>query len=397
MHLSKRQMRSLHKLGELKAAATIETDGLRARCREIRSPGPMRLPRRTSSGPRLAGFLVSTAAVLAWRPRRARRLPTTSRWATPTRAGREPATTTSRTASAATSPSRQLIDPQLPGTTSAWPPAAGRRPRHIDRSGQNGNADAGSIRLGADTEYVSISIGGNDAGFTDVLLECGQPASRSRTAMPAVDGAQDTINNMLPGRSTASTTRSARRRRTPRDVVGYPRIFNGEDCNAATFFNEGEMNRLNQTADLLADVDAGAGAGARLRFADARGASSATRPATTRVAQRPLNPTGESFHPNKLGHDSYEGIVGSALLAQAAPTDVRGPNGRIAFTRGPAGARTSSRSTATAASRNLTSTSRCRRRPRLLARRHEDRLRKRPRRRQRDLHGERRRHRDVSS
>ena len=34
-------------------------------------------------------------------------------------------------------------------------------------------------------------------------------------------------------------------------VVGYPRIFQGEDCNAFTWFSPAEETRLNQTADLL--------------------------------------------------------------------------------------------------------------------------------------------------
>ena len=33
--------------------------------------------------------------------------------------------------------------------------------------------------------------------------------------------------------------------------MGYPRIFNGEDCNAATWFSPAEETRLNATADLL--------------------------------------------------------------------------------------------------------------------------------------------------
>ena len=34
-------------------------------------------------------------------------------------------------------------------------------------------------------------------------------------------------------------------------VVGYPRIFNGTDCNALTWFSPTEESRLNSTADLL--------------------------------------------------------------------------------------------------------------------------------------------------
>ena len=45
------------------------------------------------------------------------------------------------------------------------------------------------------------------------------------------------------------------RARTRRVVVlGYPRIFMGEDCNAGTFFSGDDMTRLNATADILRNV-----------------------------------------------------------------------------------------------------------------------------------------------
>jgi hypothetical protein len=31
-------------------------------------------------------------------------------------------------------------------------------------------------------------------------------------------------------------------------VLDYPRLFNGEDCNALTWFSPSEETRLNQTA-----------------------------------------------------------------------------------------------------------------------------------------------------
>ena len=80
--------------------------------------------------------------------------------------------------------------------------------------------------------YVTISVGGNDAGFADVLTDC----RRSRLAQRlqrCVDGERSYVNNTLPG--ALSTLYAAIRANAPNAkvvVVGYPRLFNGEDCNA---------------------------------------------------------------------------------------------------------------------------------------------------------------------
>lgn len=88
--------------------------------------------------------------------------------------------------------------------------------------------------LSATTAYVSISVGGNDAGFADVLTECALPGWMSN-CNGAIDKAQAYINNTLPG--ALSTLYASIRSKAPNAkvvVVGYPRIFNGEDCNAGT-------------------------------------------------------------------------------------------------------------------------------------------------------------------
>ena len=294
------------------------------------------------AGRRLAGFLASTAGVLALAA------PASSPAADYVALGRllrerdgNARLLRRRTASAATSPTRQLIDPQLPGTP-LLAACGGAQTTHIDLNGQQPATRQQVDRaLGPNTEYVSISIGGNDAGFTDVLLECGQPAFYGADCDEAVDDAQDTIRNTLPGR--LDRVYNAIRARAPNarvTIVGYPRIFNGEDCNAATFFSEGEMTRLNQTADLLADTTRARAQAHGFGFADSRGAFLGHATCDDVEWLNGLsNPTGESYHPNKLGHSNgYGGIVRAALLAQAAPTDAAGPNGRIAFTRGPSGA-----------------------------------------------------------
>ena len=106
----------------------------------------------------------------------------------------------------------------------------------------------------ATTAIVTITIGGNDAGFSDVIVECAKPSWASNCA-GRVTTAQNFINNTLPGR--LNSVYSAIDSRAPSAtvvVLGYPRVFMGEDCNAGTFFSGDDMTRLNATADILRNV-----------------------------------------------------------------------------------------------------------------------------------------------
>jgi lysophospholipase L1-like esterase len=168
------------------------------------------------------------------------------------------------------------------------------------------------------TRYVTVSVGGNDAGFAGVLTECAQPGWMSNCD-GAINTAQAYINNTLP--AALATLYSSIRTKAPSArvvVVGYPRVFNGEDCNAATFFSPAEETRLNQTADLLN--------GKLSVAASARGfgfANPTSRFVGHAVCDSPewlnglSNPIGESYHPNQLGHASGYVPVVSALLTGA--------------------------------------------------------------------------------
>ena len=170
--------------------------------------------------------------------------------------------------------------------------------------------------LSSTTRYVTISVGGNDAGFSSVITECAMPGWMSNCD-GKVNTAQSFINNTLPGR--LSTLYAAIRSRAPSAVVvvtGYPRLFQGEDCNAATFFSPAEETRLNQTADLLnAKLSAAA---------SARGFTFANP--TSRFIGHAVcddvewlnglsNPISESYHPNRAGQSSgYTPIVSPLLV-----------------------------------------------------------------------------------
>ncbi len=169
--------------------------------------------------------------------------------------------------------------------------------------------------LSTSTSYVSISVGGNDAGFASVLTECAQPGWMSN-CNGAIDNAQNIINNTLPSR--LATLYSSIRSKAPNAkvvIVGYPRIFNGEDCNAGTWFSPAEETRLNYTSDLLNGKMSTAASNAGFTFA------SVTTPFVGHaVCDNPewinglSSPVSESYHPNKTGQSSgYTPVVSPKL------------------------------------------------------------------------------------
>ena len=170
--------------------------------------------------------------------------------------------------------------------------------------------------LTTSTRFVTLSVGGNDAGFGSVILECAKPDLFANCS-GAITTAQSYINNTLPG--SLATLYASIKTKAPNAkvvVVGYPRLFMGEDCNAGTFFGSSEMTKLNQTADLMNAKIAAAASAKGFTFANP----------TTRFVGHAVcdsvewlnglsNPTGESYHPNRTGHSSgYLPLVSPLLV-----------------------------------------------------------------------------------
>ena len=183
-------------------------------------------------------------------------------------------------------------------------------------------ADVTSTQLGAlsaSTSYVTISVGGNDAGFADVLTTCAQPAWLSN-CNAAIDKAQAYINGTLPG-SVRTLYAAIRSRATAAKVVvvGYPRIFNGEDCNLLTWFSPSEETRLNQTADLLNSKLSAAATTAGFGYANPTTAFLGHAVCdSTEWINGLSNPVSESYHPNRSGHSAgYTPLVGPKLTGAA--------------------------------------------------------------------------------
>lgn len=164
----------------------------------------------------------------------------------------------------------------------------------------------------SDTNWVTYTIGGNDAGFSSVITECALPSWAS-DCNGAINGAQAIIKNTLPGR--LDSVNNAIKANAPSAkviVLDYPKLFNGEDCNAFTFFSGSEEARLNETAELLRTTVSAAAtrAGANFIFRDVippfvghavcdGGSGSATE-----WINGLSSPVGESYHPKVTGHAS---------------------------------------------------------------------------------------------
>lgn len=159
--------------------------------------------------------------------------------------------------------------------------------------------------LTASTTYVSVTVGGNDAGFTDVLTQCALPAWMS-DCFGRVNSADNLIRTQLPARLAglyAQIRQQAPQARVT--VVGYPRLFNGTDCNALTWFSAAEMSRLNASADLLNTISRQQAQDAGFSFADPtdRFLGHAVCDRSEWINGLSL-PVSESFHPNRNGHAS---------------------------------------------------------------------------------------------
>src|SRR6476661_7398873 len=113
--------------------------------------------------------------------------------------------------------------------------------------------DVNSNQLGtltSTTSLVTITIGGNDAGFSNVIINC---ALYYFTCGGAINEANSFIANKLGG-LLDTTYNNIRSRATTAHVVvvGYPHLFtdSGTTCNV-NFLTSGNERKLNETGDKL--------------------------------------------------------------------------------------------------------------------------------------------------
>jgi lysophospholipase L1-like esterase len=163
------------------------------------------------------------------------------------------------------------------------------------------------------TNLVTISIGGNDAGFSSVITQCAKPWPFTCTG--DIDNARSFVSNTLPGQLDALYTEIQTRAPNAQViVVGYPRLFNGEQCNLGARISPAEQSSLDGVADLLATKTSAVATAHGFDFVDPRGAFDPHRIcADVEWLNGLSNPIGESYHPNPLGHDAFTDLIAAQL------------------------------------------------------------------------------------
>jgi lysophospholipase L1-like esterase len=158
--------------------------------------------------------------------------------------------------------------------------------------------------LGASTTMVTITIGGNDAGFVNVVTTC--LLGTDGACAFAVNSAKAYATTVLPGK--LDRTYAAIRSHAPNArviVLGYPRLF--ELTSSCGLFGMSLTKRqtLNGAADTLAGVIAGRARAAGDTFIDVRGNFAGHGIcAGTPWINTTTWPVTDSYHPNSSGYRS---------------------------------------------------------------------------------------------
>lgn len=169
---------------------------------------------------------------------------------------------------------------------------------------RTGDVLAGQLGpLNASTGLVSISIGGNDAGFADTMQACvlqGESACLARVAT-----ARDYIENTLPAQlDGVYNAISARAPSAHVVVMGYPRMYklNGE-CSVG--LSEASRAAIDSAADDLDAVTAKRAADHGFTFGDVRNAFTGHEICSGDAWLHSVTfPVDESYHPTAAGQSS---------------------------------------------------------------------------------------------
>ncbi|GLI03195.1 SGNH/GDSL hydrolase family protein [Phytohabitans aurantiacus] len=169
--------------------------------------------------------------------------------------------------------------------------------------------------LNAATAYVTVSAGGNDIGWSSAISRCALPWPY--TCWAQIDSAENQIRTVLPGRLDQLYARIRALAPAARVVVvGYPRLFNGEECNLIARISPGEQKELNAAADLLAVTTRDRAAAHGFGFVDARAHFTGHAVCDdVEWLNGTSNPLSESYHPNRAGQTGYAAAVEAALRA----------------------------------------------------------------------------------
>ncbi|WP_406333141.1 SGNH/GDSL hydrolase family protein [Streptomyces zaomyceticus] len=193
-------------------------------------------------------------------------------------------------------------------------------------SAQNASAPPQLDALSADTDLVTLTIGGNDVGFADIIVRCvtlgafnlaGSPC-KSSYAWTGTDRLAATVDATAPKIAAAI---DGIRQRAPQArilVTGYPAILpdNGTNCPWVATIAKGDAPWLRDTHKRLNTVIATQAAARGAVYVDTYTKSighDVCKPAGTRWMEPLITNAAAPFHPNAAG----ERAMADAVLAAA--------------------------------------------------------------------------------
>ncbi|MGK5533532.1 SGNH/GDSL hydrolase family protein [Streptomyces sp. URMC 129] len=174
------------------------------------------------------------------------------------------------------------------------------------------NEQLGPLDTG--TTLVTLSVGGNDAGFGDTMLTC--VIQGTSACLDAIDTATAYITDTLPGR--LDTVYRAVRDEAPNArvvVLGYPRMY---ELDGSCSFGISEESRaaINGAADHLSEVTAKRAADHGFTYADVRPAFAGHEICSADEWLHSVNlaDLGDSYHPTAEGQSGgyYAALEGVA-------------------------------------------------------------------------------------
>ena len=187
-----------------------------------------------------------------------------------------------------------LISQQRPNTALTFVACAGAQTPDIINNQVNS--------VTASTNIVTLTIGGNDVGFTSLIIACTTLGCASQ-----INTSNNQIATQLPAKLDA--TYAAIKSRAPSAqvvVLGYPRPFAHRTCLAATGVTLSEEDSLNALTDNLNNVIKSRSQAAGFTYVDpnpywAGHDVCASNPFTNGLT---LLRTADSYHPTRNGYAS---------------------------------------------------------------------------------------------
>ncbi len=167
--------------------------------------------------------------------------------------------------------------------------------------------------LSSSTALVTITIGGNDAGFSNVIINC---ALYYFTCGSAISEADEFIAKKLPG-LLETTYKDIRSKAANAEVVvlGYPKLFTkeGKTCNV-NFLTSGNEKKMNESAEKLDAVIKGRAEAMKFKFVNPTSVFEAHEVC---ASEEWLNgqslPLTESYHPNVSGQAEFTSLIEAVL------------------------------------------------------------------------------------